>query len=77
MEIQAQTLKAFRYPLIITAVFMAMLFILLVVLLPEIAKFMEMSSIPLPWSIKILLSLSHLYRSCAELVFPTAHVQQL
>lgn len=58
-EIQAQTLKAFRYPLIITAVFMAMLFILLVVLLPEIAKFMEMSSMPLPWSIKTLLSLSH------------------
>jgi type IV pilus assembly protein PilC len=58
-EIQAQTLKAFRYPLIITVVFMAMLFILLVVLLPEIAKFMEMSSTPLPWSIKILFALSH------------------
>ncbi|MBX9786708.1 MAG: type II secretion system F family protein [Alphaproteobacteria bacterium] len=59
-EIQAQTLKAFRYPLIIIAVFIAMLFILLVVLLPEIAKFMEMSSTPLPWSIKILLTFSHL-----------------
>lgn len=59
-EIQAQTLKAFRYPLIITVVLIAMLFILLIILLPEIAKFMEMSSTPLPWSIKILLALSHL-----------------
>lgn len=58
-EIQAQTLKAFRYPLIITAVFTVMLFTLLVILLPEIAKFMEMSSTPLPWSIKTLLALSH------------------
>jgi len=57
-EIQAQTLKAFRYPLIISIVLIVMLLILLVVLLPEIAKFMEMSSTPLPWSITILLALS-------------------
>ena len=62
-EIQSQTLKAFRYPLIITVVFISMLFILLVVLLPEIAKFMKMSSTPLPWSIKALLALSHFIKN--------------
>lgn len=57
-EIQAQTYKALRYPLMMAVVLLCVIVILMIVLVPELVRFMESSieNIPLPTLFLISLS---------------------
>ncbi|EKE09582.1 MAG: hypothetical protein ACD_16C00132G0004 [uncultured bacterium] len=68
-DIQAQTVKALRYPLIIAGVLTILIFCFLFFLVPEIVKFMSMASIPLPWSIEALLHISTFLESRSCVLF--------
>ncbi len=57
-EVQSQTVKALRYPLIMAIVLFAVVFILMTVLVPELVKFIQTPSVDLPLSTLILISCS-------------------
>lgn len=54
-EIQAQTRKALRYPLIMITVLFATVIILMTVLVPELVKFIQISTATLPTSTRFLM----------------------
>lgn len=57
-EVQAQIFKALRYPLIMAGVLMSVLVILMTILVPEMAKFMESFADHIPVSTLFLISIS-------------------
>lgn len=57
-EVQAQTLKALRYPMIMAAVLLAVIIILMITFVPELIGFIEKFSGVLPLSSRILLTVS-------------------
>src|SRR3990167_6633340 len=68
-DIQAQTFKALRYPLIIFCTLLALFSCFLFFLIPEIVKFMTLSALPLPGSLQTLLYLSTLGKENILLLF--------
>lgn len=64
-EIQSQTLKALRYPLIMTTVLLGVIVTLLTVLVPELALFIQTASAEIPFSTRLLISFSN---------FPSHHL---
>jgi type IV pilus assembly protein PilC len=66
-EVQAQTLKALRYPLIMSLVLLAVIFILMTVLVPEFVKFIQNSTAEIPFTTLFLISVSGF---CSEYLFP-------
>lgn len=58
-EIQSQTRKALRYPLMMITVLLAALFMMMTVLVPELVKFMGTSSVSIPFSTQLLISFSN------------------
>lgn len=57
-EVQAQTFKALRYPLIMAIVLLVVVFILMTVLVPELVKFIENTRAEIPFTTLLLLSFS-------------------
>ncbi|MBS0272409.1 MAG: type II secretion system F family protein [Proteobacteria bacterium] len=53
-ELQAQVRKSLRYPLIMSVVFCAAVFILMTILVPELVRFIQMSTATIPISTRFL-----------------------
>ncbi|MBY0293614.1 MAG: type II secretion system F family protein [Alphaproteobacteria bacterium] len=57
-EVKAQTLKAIRYPLITASVLVGVIFTLMTVLVPELIKFIQISTTTLPFSTRLIVYIS-------------------
>ncbi|HUX79395.1 MAG TPA: type II secretion system F family protein [Alphaproteobacteria bacterium] len=66
-EVQAQTFKALRYPLIMATVLLTVVLILMTVLVPELVKFIQNSKAEIPLTTLLLLSFSGF---CSDHFFP-------
>lgn len=73
-DLQAQTRKALRYPLIMIAVLLVALFMMMTVLVPELVKFIEASSTNIPLSTRLLISFASF---CSTYILPSFVVLSL
>ena len=73
-EVQSQTVKALRYPLIMALVLFAVVLVLMTVLVPELVKFIQSSSADLPLSTLILISISRFFRDYFLLIIVTSGI---
>jgi type IV pilus assembly protein PilC len=68
-DIKAQTLKALRYPLIMTAVLLIVMILLMTILVPELVTFIQDFSEDLPFSTWLLIWISHFLTNHYLLIF--------
>lgn len=71
-EVQAQTFKALRYPLIMSLVLLAVIFILMTVLVPELVKFIQNSTAEIPLPTLFLLTVSGFFSDHFFLILATS-----